>query len=89
MFVLHEGRKLKRLIKVEGEKNRRFSKILHQVDDMLASVRWYTEMLGTSEEAGKLNIAQQQLLHNIDTSIFEAITLLKDNFSTSSKDHKK
>jgi len=88
MFVLKEEQKLKRLMEQEVEKNRRFAKILHQVDDMLASVKWHTEMIEDSKESGKLNIAQQQLLHNIGTSVAEAIKLLKKNFTISSHDRR-
>ena len=78
-----QGRRLHTLIEDERHKNAVFAKIFHQVDDQLTSVKWHTEML-MDQQGGKLNIAQQQMLHRVDTSVADAISLLKGHFGISS-----
>ena len=78
-----QGRRLQKLIENERSKNAVFAKIFHQVDDQLTSVKWHTEML-LDQQGGKLNIAQQQMLHRVDTSVADAISLLKGHFGVSS-----
>jgi len=85
LYLLHKERELKKLITEERYKNTTFAKMLHQMDDQLTSVKWHTEML-LDQDNGKLNIAQQQLLHKVDTSVADAIALLKKHLNITSKE---
>jgi len=76
LFLLTGERRLKQLIRSEQEKNASFARVFHQVDDLLTSVKWHTEMM-LDQEAGKLNIAQQQTLNRIDTSTANAMKLIE------------
>lgn len=85
IFLLREEHKLKNLILHEKDTNRAFAVIFHQVDDLLTSIKWHTEML-FDQDAGKLNIAQEQLLNKIQTSVVDANRLLKKSFPLSGTD---
>ncbi|HAI98059.1 TPA: hypothetical protein DCL30_00760 [Candidatus Peribacteria bacterium] len=76
LFLLTGERRLKQLIRSEQEKNASFARVFHQIDDLLTSVKWHTEMM-LDQEAGKLNIAQQQTLNRIDTSTANAMKLIE------------
>ncbi|MFA7681786.1 MAG: hypothetical protein WCX61_02025 [Candidatus Peribacteraceae bacterium] len=88
LLVLREESKLKKLVWAEQEKTRTFARTFHQLDDLLTGVKWHTEML-VEKEAGTLNIAQQQLIHKIDTCVEDAIALLQKHFKRSRKDYGK
>ena len=88
ILTMREKRRLQRLIKKEQERNRTFALLFNEVDNMLASIKWHTEMM-RNKEAGKISIAQQQLLNKVDTSVVDAIKLLKKHFKITSKDCKK
>jgi gas vesicle protein len=83
LFALKESRKLRKLIQAEQKKNRVFAQIFHKVDDLLTSVKWHTEML-TTKDSGELNIAQQQMLHKVDTSVTKATQLLQERYKVTS-----
>ncbi|MFH1670237.1 MAG: hypothetical protein ABIA92_01485 [Patescibacteria group bacterium] len=85
LIVVKESRKLRKLIQTEQEKNRVFAQIFHKVDDLLTSVKWHTEML-TTKDSGELNIAQQQMLNKIDTSVADAIELLQERYKVTSRE---
>ncbi|MDD5025913.1 MAG: hypothetical protein PHH13_00895 [Candidatus Peribacteraceae bacterium] len=88
LFLLTGERRLKQLIHSEQEKNASFARIFHQVDDLLTSVKWHTEMM-LDQEAGKLNIAQQQTLNRIDTSTANAMKLIERFAKVSSSEWRK
>ncbi|MCF7845067.1 MAG: hypothetical protein K9M03_04550 [Kiritimatiellales bacterium] len=86
LVTVRESKKLRILIQTEQKKNRIFAQIFHKVDDLLTSVKWHTEMLVT-KDSGELNIAQQQMLHKIDSSVSKASKLLQERYKATSKDY--
>jgi ribosomal 50S subunit-associated protein YjgA (DUF615 family) len=85
LFVIRQQQQLTKLLRSESKGPKDFARIFHQVDDLLTSVKWHTELL-LSQDAGTLNIAQQQLVHKIDTSINEAMNLFTQGDSPSGSD---
>ena len=86
-LTMTEMRKLRKIIEKVARSNHAIVSVFHEVDDLLTSVKWHTEII-LEKDTGPLNIAQQQLLNKVDTSVLKAMQLLKKNFIVTSRDYK-
>lgn len=75
VMVATHMKRTKRLAQESRERKLMVALVSHRLRTPLSSVKWHTEML-LSEEFGKLQIAQMELLDKVNTGIGDAISVL-------------
>lgn len=81
-LLAHQFLSSKRRQLLERERNTMIALISHRLRTPLSGVKWYTEML-LSQEFGKLQISQMELLNKINGSVADAIEVLNTFLSAS------
>ena len=85
LLIYWDEMKVRKQVKQEKVKDGRLTTLSHTLRTPLLSIRGYVDML-QHQEVGKLQIAQMELLHRIESELEEAFGVLDESIGITHKD---